>query len=458
MFNDLQFLKIDLPEDILKLKCNGDFDKAIKLIDIKLKKDIPVALKKRLELEKEIISVIKGEYPYSFEQALELLQKNIKDFKEKELIELQEENAVDWIFINGKEYFIESFYDNLIITKQEIACRQIEIVNSESDKKKQQLLDDNVKRMKENQNIAYHFCVRASLKIKEESARLDKTVKVYLPVPNNAQQVKNVKIIKTEPKSKFIAPFNFPIRTVYFEEELKPNQEFMVEYSYETHMKYIEPDPVEVSEIQPSFNTDELAPHIMFSPYIKELYKEIVGIEKNPLIKARKIYDFITTKIKYSYVRKYFTILNISEYAALNMKGDCGVQAILFITLCRYGGIPAKWQSGLYVTPYNVGGHDWAQFYIEPYGWLFADLSFGGSAYRKGKMDRWNFYFGNLDPFRMPANSEFQNELEPPKRHLRYDPYDNQYGECEYEDRGLRREEYITNNILVDMKEIRFEK
>ena len=147
MFNDLQFLKIDLPEDILKLKCNGDFDKAIKLIDIKLKKDIPVALKKRLELEKEIISVIKGEYPYSFEQALELLQKNIKDFKEKELIELQEENAVDWIFINGKEYFIESFYDNLIITKQEIACRQIEIVNSESDKKKQQLLDDNVKKI-----------------------------------------------------------------------------------------------------------------------------------------------------------------------------------------------------------------------------------------------------------------------------------------------------------------------
>lgn len=458
MFNDLEFLKIDLPEDILKLKCNGDFDKALRLIDIKLKKDIPVALKKRLEVEKEIITVIEGEYPYSFDQALELLQKNIKDFNEKELIELQEENAVDWIFINGKEHFIESFYDNLIITRQEIARRRIEIGNLESDKKKQLLLDDNVKKMKENQSIAYYFCVRASLKIKEESARLDKTIKVYLPVPNNAQQVKNVKIIKTEPEAKFIAPFNSPIRTVYFEEELKLNQQFMVEYSYETHMKYIEPDPEEVSEIQPSFNTDELAPHIMFTPYIKELYKEIVGIEKNPLIKARKIYDFITTKIKYSYVRKYFTILNIPEYAALNMKGDCGVQAILFITLCRYGGIPAKWQSGLYVTPYNVGAHDWAQFYINPYGWIFADLSFGGSAYRKGKIDRWNFYFGNLDPFRMPANSEFQHEFEPPKKHLRYDPYDNQYGECEYEDRGLRREEYITNNILVDMKEIRFEK
>ena len=49
-------------------------------------------------------------------------------------------------------------------------------------------------------------------------------------------------------------------------------------------------------------------------------------------------------------MREYFTISNISEYAATNLKGDCGVQAILFITLCRIAGIPAKWQSGLYVS------------------------------------------------------------------------------------------------------------
>jgi len=77
----------------------------------------------------------------------------------------------------------------------------------------------------------------------------------------------------------------------------------------------------------------------------------------------------------YSFVRKYSTIINIPEYAALNFKGDCGIQALLFITLCRCVKIPAKWQSGLAVTPYHVGCHDWAQFYVEPYGWLFADPS-----------------------------------------------------------------------------------
>ena len=31
------------------------------------------------------------------------------------------------------------------------------------------------------------------------------------------------------------------------------------------------------------------------------------------------------------------------------------VQALLFITLCRCAGIPARWQSGLFVTPDDTG-------------------------------------------------------------------------------------------------------
>jgi DNA mismatch repair protein MutL len=68
---------------------------------------------------------------------------------------------------------------------------------------------------------------------------------------------------------------------------------------------------------------------------------------------------------------------------------------------------------------------------------MFADCSFGGSAYRAGNTERHDFYFGNLDPFRMAANSELQAEFDPPKLHLRIDPFDNQRGEAEYADRGL---------------------
>jgi len=54
----------------------------------------------------------------------------------------------------------------------------------------------------------------------------------------------------------------------------------------------------------------------------------------------------------------------------------------------------------------------------------------------------------------MPAASEFQHEFDPPKQHLRHDPYDNQVGECEYEDEGLLREDYSVSLQLVEMYEI----
>ena len=45
-------------------------------------------------------------------------------------------------------------------------------------------------------------------------------------------------------------------------------------------------------------------------------------------------------------------------------------------------------------------------FYVAPYGWVFADLSFGGSAWRAGEIERWNYYFGNLDVFPICASGK----------------------------------------------------
>lgn len=451
MLKDLKYLKVNLPEDILKLKCAGYFEEAIKLIDLRLSRQIPLVMRKRLELEKEIIRTIKGEYPYTFDQALKKMQDNIKDFTEEELKVLQEDSQADWILIDGKIRFNDSFYGSLIKTRVDLAAR---LINKSSDgDDRGEFLNENIKYTKENKKVSYFIHLKSTVKVREEASRLGEKIKVHLPIPVECQQ-SNIKIIKTVPEATFISPVDHPSRTAYFEVNLQEGREFSVEYSYESHLKYNEPDPSQVLKEQPNFDTEELEPHIMFTPYIKELAKEIVGDETNPLLKARKIYDYITQNVKYSYMRAYSTIINIPEYAALNLKGDCGVQALLFITLCRYVGIPAKWQSGLAVTPYHIGPHDWAQFYVAPFGWLFADPSFGGGALRNNNKEKWNFYFANLDPFRMVANSEFQHEFDPPKKYWRHDPYDNQVGEMEYGDRGLLREEYTVQWELIEMKKL----
>jgi len=153
-------------------------------------------------------------------------------------------------------------------------------------------------------------------------------------------------------------------------------------------------------------------------------------------------------------MRDYASLTNIPEFAAYNLKGDCGVQALLFITLCRIVGIPSRWQSGLVCNPYRLGAHDWAEFYIEPYGWLYADLSFGGMSLRLGELDLWNYYFGNIDPFRIVFNSNIQENFDVPKKFLRNDPYDNQHGEMEYADRGIYPDEYDIISEIIEINKI----
>ena len=128
--------------------------------------------------------------------------------------------------------------------------------------------------------------------------------------------------------------------------------------------------------------------------------------------------------------------------------------ALLFVTLCRCAGIPAQWQSGLAAEPGFCGAHDWARFYVAPYGWLYADPSYGTAAVRAGNEARRKFYFGNLDPCRMVANNAFQAPFTVDKAHWRADPYDNQVGEMETGEHGLTYEEFLRDKQVLSCEEL----
>lgn len=451
---ELEFLSVPLPEEIAALKYYGDLEGAERLSN-KMMQDAPKALKKRLELEKEILRIIPRQYPYSFHEALEMLQKKVSDFREEELVALQESGDADWVFIQGQPFFQERFLMSLIKTKPDLAKRLLETDSLEAQEEKDELRIQNIRIMKETGSRSFRIRLRTGIRLAEHAIREGQCLRVHLPLPILATQTKNIRILNTTPKAKSLGSETDLQRTAYFEEIVNhDNSSFFVEFEFENHMDYVKLDPAKASPVQPTFDLEEQEPHIRFTPYLRRLQEEIVKGEKNPVIIARRIYDFITTHIRYTFMREYFTVDNITEYAAANLKGDCGVQALLFITLCRMSGIPARWQSGCYITPDVVSNHDWAQFYIAPYGWRFADCSFGGSAIRKGDRERWEFYFGNLDPFRMPANSAFQKDFIPVKKQLRIDPYDNQRGEAEYEDYGLKGEDFVVDRTVLEMKEI----
>ncbi|MFD2305932.1 transglutaminase-like domain-containing protein [Enterococcus termitis] len=455
MYYDLKYMSVPLPEDVIKLKSYGDFNGAEKLIQFLLSQELPQALQKRLEIEQDIIRIVGiNEYPFDFKEANKMMKDTFKNYDEQELTELKESGKVDWLYIDGKVHFQRRFLMNLIKTQAEYESRLLVKEDNEVDRLRKQELTQNVQLMKANGSRTVKIHLKSSIKVKKEYERPGEKVRVYLPLPKACKQVSDIQIVQTTPEATIIATEEEAQRTIFFETILEENQVFSVEYTYINHVNYVDLDPEKAAEQQPEFELHEQLPHIQFTPYLEQLLEEIIAGESNPIKKARKIYDFITTRVNYSFMREYFTIENISEYAAVNLKGDCGVQAILFITLCRMAKIPAKWQSGLYVSQYYTGCHDWAQFYVAPYGWVFADLSFGGGAKRTGDLDRWNYYFGNLDVFRMPANSEIQTDFNPPKAFLRADPIDNQRGEFEYENQGLPYAYLEVKQELIKMEEI----
>ena len=478
----LPALAVELPEDVARLKAGGDWKRAERVIRKRLEKDLPKALRERLLLELEILERIPGEYPFAWDEAVKEAQGMFRDFTGEELEALLEEGAVEWIYLDGTIHLKDNFVANLVKTRADLTDRILQ-PEAEADRQENfRMLNDAIRVMKEHESVRCQFHVRSALTVCPERQRPGKRIQVQLPLPVLDSQVKKVRVLdcgiladgkKVElPSSIQIAPETFPQRTVCFETEYQAGMEFYTEFTFETQMRYWDWEKAQAEldqqagqerqarqgqkagQMRMAVGSDgrardltedpdvgpylkEQMTHIRFTPYLQALTAEVIGEETEPLKKAKRIYDYITSHVMYSFVRPYFTIEQQATFTASNMKGDCGLQALLFITMCRIAGVPARWQSGLYANPRGIGCHDWAQFYLEPYGWLYADCSFGGAAARAGAGERREFYFGNLEPYRMVAASQYQHGFYFPKRFLRQDPYDNQMGEAEYEDENL---------------------
>lgn len=455
MLSDLSFLSYPLPPDVQRLFEAGEFERMERVIAARLADPrTPKCLHDRLRFQLVIAKDIPAYYPYDEAEILRRLREQIEDFKDEELDALRDDGTLDWRYIGGKMYYRRNCISSLLKTRKEYEARATDPEIRAGAAHRSKNLDAVIEKMKTNGGMRVRFEVREEMTVRSDRLTPGETLRIHLPLPLCYAQVASSELLATSHTPAAVNEETEPHRSVYFELPYEPGMTVWADVAYEIDAPYCAPDPAKVSAEQPDFDTEEMPPHVMFTPYLRALAKEIVGEETNPLLKARRIYDFITTQAVYRFMPKYRMITGIPEYFASGLRGDCGVQAITFITLCRLCGIPAQWQAGLYTAPGDPGNHDWARFYVAPYGWLFADCSFGGSAFRAGNEARRDFYFGNLEPWRMPLCSAFQQELNPPKKFLRFDPYDHQNGEIESLTRALDGSEYDTDATILKYEEL----
>jgi len=289
----------------------------------------------------------------------------------------------------------------------------------------------------ERQGVLPHRVrITQTLNVDADAVPAGETVRAWIPYPRAIPgQQDDIRYLASEPATHDIAPEDTEQRTVYFEKPAvagEPTQ-FSVNYELTIFARY---QPVDPGKVEPLRITPQLAPylaerppHIVFSADMELFSKQVVAGETNPWRIAQKLYAAVD-EIPWAGAREYSTIANIGDYALHAGHADCGQQTLLLMTLMRMNGIPTRWQSGMMFSPgeyWNL--HDWGQMYIEPYGWMPMDVTFGRFAADSGL--EW-FYLGGIDGYRIAFNDDFGTAFEPAKAHFRSETVDSQRGEAEW--------------------------
>jgi transglutaminase-like putative cysteine protease len=456
-------------EQVNQLELQGHFKQAASVLTTALQgASLPAAERKRLEFELDRLDRIKKDFPYTKEELFAELKKSVKDLTAKEYDHWVQEGRFDSREIDGRRLFMSSSVSNLYFRYPELNARRLPPLPADLEKarwntcvaiKKSALAE------KKPYVLPKRFEITMTVTAESNVAPAGEIIRVWLPIPRRYPFQGDFELLSSTPAIKHLDDEWSPARSLYLEAPAvkdKPT-EFSAQYAFTMQGVWFDLNPglvrpTDTHNASLSAFTRE-APHVVFTPEIRALSKQIAGDETNPCLQAKKFYDWIAENIKYSYAIEYSTIRNISDYCRTKGYGDCGQEALLFITLCRLNGIPARWQTGWNTFPGAQTIHDWSEIYLAPYGWVPVDPYMGVYALRyankltpEQKRDIRDFYFGGLDQYRIAANSDHNQVLTPPKQSMRSDDVDFQRGELEWGNHNIYFDRYSYKLKLKEVK------
>jgi len=326
----------------------------------------------------EIIRRIRFEYSLEPPELLTKLQKTIPDVTAEDVEAWAKESKARYRMIDGKKFYFRREPQNIFLFSSEAKKRRAHAGRAPAEPKWQLL--DHLKTIADEadqtgkvevQPVLHKFKETLTLRSNAPGLKAGSLVRVWLPYPQEYRQQQNVKLLRASPEPKVIAPNAIegnPVtggaqRTVYMEQRVedptKPVQ-FKLSFEYTSYAYYPKLEEAKVQALPAGWNganLSERAPHIVFTPEIRAQVAIVTGTETNALVKARKIFHWVSANIPWNAEDEYCIIPSLAVKGFTARRGDCGVQNTVFITMCRVAGIPARWQSGYETEAGRELGH-----------------------------------------------------------------------------------------------------
>ena len=449
-------------DEAIASRDRGEFEKATLMLQDVLEQSSATATadeRRQVEFEIEKIRRIRQDYTVSREELLKAIRDRVADFTEEELDAYERDGKLDVLNIDGRKLYVKSSRSNLFKRESALLKRWAGAPQDTSLQMLYAHMEDVKKAAAETKDylvLPQDFRVSYSLVVDANAVPEGEIVRAWLPFMRAIPSQSDSKILSADPPIKHLAQPQADHRTAYFERPSVKDQPttFQLSFIYRCWARAYPLDPAAVKPYRKddpdyALYSAERKPHIDFSN--DELKKISASLkadgQDNPLILARRIYDWVADNCIYQYAREYSTIDNLSGYTAVRRAGDCGQHGMLFIALCRMNGIPARWATGWESFEANNGNnmHDWSEFYVEPYGWVPADADMAVIIKQHGNdaLDTTqtaqlaDWLFGNMDHFRLTVNGDFSRELDPSKDDFRSETVDFQRGEVEAKGQNL---------------------
>ncbi|MBQ2163757.1 MAG: transglutaminase domain-containing protein [Muribaculaceae bacterium] len=414
----------------------GEFLKAEQFMK-SLPKGVRVSEEVRIDSLNTIMGRIRKDFTMTPEEGLKQIKAKMPNVTQEQIAKWKRDSKIEYMVIDGKEWWFRKSVRNLWLLADELKeDHDAEKWDTYNTRRRYYLEAMQSPADANGLRDWRHIVVRFYLDVNADAIPAGETLRVWMPFPYQNLRQRNIKLESS----------NYPVtysegskhHTVYMEaktEKGKPTH-FEYTFSYDVAERHIAQDdllamlePYDKNSAEYKEFTGNYPPHIVITDDTRALAREIVEGETNPVLQASKIFNWISSRYPWAGAREYSTIKNMPEYVMANGHGDCGQVALMYITLVRSLGIPARWESGWMLHPDEINWHDWAETYFEGIGWVPTDQSFGRSAVGTPMN---NYYATGIDVYRMASNEAIGDKLSPEKKFIRSETVDFQPGEVEW--------------------------